>query len=435
MSKLHITKATVDGTNGIEFVEIDINGVVQVIGRNGSGKTALLESITQTLLGEKPEITKGRDKGFVLIEGIDFKGNRMFVKRSVTSKGATKLEIKVESERAGETVFSPINSPADFLKSLIGPKTMILNAADMQAKLKPEQRVEEFTRLCGVDTEDIDDKIKAVISRRKEVNSEITFLRSRTDKNPYDPEMKPPIDIAGLQVKISDGRNYNQSVENTGGEIQHKTSTIENFQEEIAKLKLRISTLQGQTEVMIKDRTSLESKYSKMSLVDVSRLESELATASEHNERAAANQALRSDAEELEAKQTHYSDLDEKKKAFEAERIKMFDAIGVYGLSIEKDDVYLERKGEKIPVENLSFGESMRLAVQIRILQKDGVDLYVLDNFTLIDPDIQSELRKELVDNGLNVIEVHNAPPENPYEIITLKDGSVEQQPEQTELA
>lgn len=120
MAKMNVVGITIKNLLGIEELELHPEGnVVQVIGKNGSGKSSTLESIKAALgvSSYSNLVRNGEKQGEVVIDMKD-----MVISKKFKAEGSDSLVI--QGKIAGTDTMSNISSPAKVLKGLISPNSV-----------------------------------------------------------------------------------------------------------------------------------------------------------------------------------------------------------------------------------------------------------------------------------------------------------------------
>ncbi len=171
----------------LKAIELHPNGSLVVVkGRNGQGKTSLLDAIQMALGGKGAQpaepIRRGADSAQVVLDLED-----MTVERRWTKKG-TYLEVRAKDG-------SKLASPQAVLDKLVGslsfdPLTFL--------RLKPAEQLALLRDLVGVNTSDLDAESKRIYDERTIVNREVERLKAQMPEavNPNVPD--EPVSLEAL---------------------------------------------------------------------------------------------------------------------------------------------------------------------------------------------------------------------------------------------
>ena len=201
---MKILQLTAENVKKIKVVEITpTGGLVQITGRNGSGKTSVLDSIWWALGGkdgiqDKP-IRDGEQKARVRLDL-----GEIVVERKFTQAGTT---LTVEN---GEGARYP--SPQAMLDTLIGELSFDPLAF---AKMKARDQFDELKRVAKVeiDIEKLEAQNRGDTDKRRDKNREAKECRVRADAIKIQfPEMTELVDTNSLVQKVEDAGKANANV-------------------------------------------------------------------------------------------------------------------------------------------------------------------------------------------------------------------------------
>ena len=184
---MKIVKLTAENIKKLVAVEITPAGnVVKISGKNGAGKTSILDAIWWGLGGTENIQTKpirtGEKKAKIELDLGD-----ILVRRTFTEKGSSLVIENKEGLRYG--------SPQAMLDSLLGKLSfdplgfMRLDAA---------KQFETLKSLTGVDTSDIETKKKTAYEERTAVNRDLKSIESRYNA------LSVPLDCPDKELSSSD---------------------------------------------------------------------------------------------------------------------------------------------------------------------------------------------------------------------------------------
>ncbi len=119
MSKLNLVSISINNVLGIQEMEIKPNGnIVEISGRNGQGKTSIMEGIKDALgVSDYSQLLRnGESKGKTVLD----LGDMVITKNYKPNGETTKLEAKV----AGVDAMTSVSKPASVIKTLINPNSV-----------------------------------------------------------------------------------------------------------------------------------------------------------------------------------------------------------------------------------------------------------------------------------------------------------------------
>lgn len=202
---MKIIKLTAENIKKLRAVEITPNGeIVTISGRNGQGKTSVLDSIWWALAGtshiQGQPIRKGETKARIK---LDLGG--LIVERKFTSAGST---LAVESADGAR-----FPSPQKMLDALLGELSFDPLAF---ARMQPRQQFDELRRVAkmDVDVEKLDGLNKGDFAKRTDVNRDAKAKRAQADAINIPPGTPPePVDESALIDALQRAGEHNGQIE------------------------------------------------------------------------------------------------------------------------------------------------------------------------------------------------------------------------------
>ena len=347
-------------------VEIHPDGnVVKITGKNGAGKTSVLDSIWWCLGGaqnvQAKPIRAGEDEGFVELDL-----GEMVVTRTFKLKGEeTTSSLRVESKDG-----SRFPSPQSLLDKLLGDLTFDpLAFARMEAK-KQFETMRKF--VPGVDFEAIDRANKADYEARTDVNRQQKAATGAAGAI-TGVLAGDPINISGLLAKMQDAAAQN-------ADIEKRRANREG-------LKRKEKELRNQAQALIDEANEIAKKVLSApelpELVDISKLSEEISKAEKHNrevEAGARKKKLEAEAASLAKKS------EELTKAIEDRNKNKQDAIAsaklpVPGITFGDGEVILNGQ----PFNQASDAEQLRASLAIAMALNPKLKVIRVRDGSLLD--------------------------------------------------
>ena len=354
------------------------NDFIVLTGKNGSGKSSILEAIQWTLTGkrsipDKP-IRNGEDKGQIELDLGDIK-----VKRTFTQKDSY-LSIEANKPGLGQEYLDKIAKsiyldPSEFIKA--DPKKhkelMLVNAGLYDKYLAIKEKY-----------------LKAYDNRRHEKRL-LKDLSAQVTDDMLD--LDDPGEVVRLQIlaeKLSKANLYNQKILNTDKEIIRIERTISDRKEEIKKIELRIE----------KDHEELSQKKEFLESARVKQIEpiqEEINQAEEHNLKVANWDKV----EKFRKQKSAVDDWEQQIENIESQRDILFDEIDypLEGLKFDEDGL----KYYDIPFGQLSDGEKLRIAMSIIIKESDGLKVIRVRHGAFLDEDSIKIIHEMSEEHGFQI--------------------------------
>lgn len=364
---------------------------VIVSGKNGQGKSSLLDSIVLALGGKSTEIAKltkkpirdGEKKAFVEVDLGEYT-----VKRTWTERNDS-LEILGKN---GEK----FSSPQKMLDALIGDLSFDpLEFTRLPAK---EQRAVLLELVdLGFDLDAWEENYKKVYDKRTEIGRDVKRLQGAADslESGYSIDTpKEEVSISELSEKLSHAMRCNSTL------TTHQQNRLQCLKD-IEKLEETIKDLQGKLEHNKKMIVEFDKQISSMEFIDCEEIEEKMQKAEEINKSVRARKAFEDTEKDLiEAqkkydKGTEYLKEQEEKKAQALSKAEM----PVKGLGFDDDGVTFNG----IPFAQLSQAEQIKVSMAIAMAQNPKLRIIRIDDGSLLDEDNLAAVEKMAEGNDFQV--------------------------------
>jgi len=162
---MNIIKLQVQNIKNIKAVEITPDeGVVKLTGKNGAGKSAILDAIYSGLSGAKLEdiVRHGAEQGMVEIDLGEY------VVRRVFSDGKDRVEIR---NKEGAKFPAPQTKINEFIGKLTFDPLAFLS-------MEPSKQRAQLMQMVNLDFGDLEQRYDALYEKRTEINREIKRLEA-----------------------------------------------------------------------------------------------------------------------------------------------------------------------------------------------------------------------------------------------------------------
>lgn len=371
---MKIIQLTAENVKKLKAIEIVPNGdFVQVTGRNGSGKSSVLDAIWWALAGkdgiqDRP-IRDGADRARIRLDL-----GEIVVERRFTPNGTTLI---VEN---GEGARFP--SPQAMLDKLVGQLSFDpLSFAHM----KPRDQYEEIKRVAKIDLDldAIEGQDKADFERRREKNREAKDERARADGIAIQfPDMTGPVDTAALVQELEAVNKWNSEIDAERfrrQQLESQLATAESRVEELKKLLdeacERVTRLTFDIQHLPAPKQPKDTSAIRDSIRGAESRNADWRNReqkAQHLTRAAKAQA---DADKL-------SEQIEKRNAAKAKALESA-AMPVPGLTLDDGRVLLNG----IPFDQCSSAEQLRTSVAIAMAANPKIRVIRIKDGSLLDDD------------------------------------------------
>lgn len=244
---MRIVKLTAENIKKLVAVEITPTGdVVKISGKNGAGKSSVLDSIMFALGGKeaiqsKP-VRSGEDKGLIRLDLGD-----IIVERRFTAGGENSTLTVTNKEGA------KFGSPQKVLDELIG--RLAFDPLEF-LRMEPKKQSETLRDLVGMDFTEMDTERKKAFDDRTEFGRQYKSLKAQRDGIKFDP--------AGAKEEVSSTtllEEYNKA-KTSNDEIDKANRELVETQKLIAELETKLSDLYAKVPVLEKavDRAFIDLK-------------------------------------------------------------------------------------------------------------------------------------------------------------------------------
>jgi len=412
---------------GVKDVELHPGKIVIIEGKEGIGKTSILEAIQKTFTNksERPVFvhTEGNkaESYIVLDDGTEI--HKIFNKEGKP----TTTDVKLNGMRPA--------GAETFLKSLISenqlnPISLIqMNDKELNEyilKLIPVKiSQEDIKEWFGYEMPNIDTNKhglqvckeieKIIYDNRTEINREIKILESEVntlkEKIPdnYNPEKWRNLHISEIYEKVRKAHDVNNNREKAQNYIETSeqkkqtliakcNSEVEIFEEKIKQIQKQIEETKNKYNEQIKEieenKIKAEEWLKNNPPINIIPLENEMQEAEKMKQIVGLADSLKEKKEVLKQKEDESKKLTEKlefARNLPTNLLKNVE-MPLEGLTIdEAGNVLINNR----PIKNLSSGERIKIAVKLAMASAGKLKLILIDGFEKLSPQAQKEFIEE----------------------------------------
>jgi len=336
--------------------------VVVISGKNGQGKTSILDSIWYALDGK----TSLKNTPMPIREGtkraeIQVVLDDLIITRHWTDNSKTYLKV---SDGKGRTY----NSPQEMLNSFIGKLTFDpLEFAQMKEK---DQR-ELLLNVTKIDIDSWDSDITTAREERTIKGREVKMLTGEREEVTIEDLPEEVISVNGINEELQEAMAVNSKIENTN-RLREKTL------EEIQILKAKIAEYDDYLETH--------------TIIPVDSLKEKLNNSQEINEQVRAKERNRVADEKQNKAQTEYDEyttkieeLEQGKADILSDAIMPIDGLGISGEGVTYND---------IPFGQLSSSEQLKVSLGIAMALNPQLKVIRITDGSLLDDDNMEIIKK-----------------------------------------
>lgn len=370
MKIIELKSSNIKRLKAIELHIDENQNLIMITGKNGQGKSSVLDSIWYALGGkraaqDKP-IRDGQEKGEVELTIKSEKGIYL-VKRTFTDKGSYLSVTNADGAKYG--------NPQEFLDFIVGNLSFDpLEFSRMDAK----KQVAELVKVVGLDFSELDEKKKQLTEERLLVGREEKSLPKYNDGVIAEAESLniDEVSISDLSSKLETANAQRSSYRAAIDRIKiHETAIedankqIKRLNEEIKERKTEITKAQG-----VLDTTE-----------DLDALRAGLYEADEKNKSIRKAKEILESAKKVKAKKDEYAALTTKLESIEEEKKSKLSAakMPIDGLSWNEDKVLYNN----IPYDQISSAEQLKVSMAIAMAANPKLRMLQIRDGSLLDKD------------------------------------------------
>jgi len=329
--------------------------VIKITGKNGAGKTAVLDLMTMAFGGKKAcpkmPIREGQDKGYVLAETEDY-----IVRRVFTEKDSY---FEVHRQAGGK-----IKSPQALMDKLFGDIAADPLAWVRGDRTAAERRSQRATllKLIGVDLDAMDEELQGYKDRAQICRREIDTVRPKASQ--FDATLPSEVPDLGDLVE-----QYQLAQENN--------SNIKGWEREMADIDAEMERIKAQLSSWNQRRNEVRAFLKKTQPADVEGLKERMDKAAQeqqrinnNNEYREAMKRLKALSEKLTAAVKGSEDVERRKH--EALRAAKFP---VKGLSVDDEGVVFEG----LPLSQVNHAKQVEIGMAVQMSLKPDLKVMRID--------------------------------------------------------
>jgi DNA repair exonuclease SbcCD ATPase subunit len=385
---MKIVKLIAENVKKVRAVEITPTGeLVEITGKNGAGKTSVLDSIMWAVAGAKHiqavPIRQGADKARIRLDL-----GEIVVERRFSKTGST---LTVESADGAR-----YTSPQTMLDALLGELAFDPLAFVNQ---DPTERYEALRGIVkvDVDVDQLDGLNRGDFDRRTDLNRDAKAKRAQADGIAVAKELPiGRVNTAALMDRMAEASKVNAEIETRRGRREQAAREIDDLRRRAVDDRGRAAVLRAEADRFEEGAGHLEERATSLAQklteaaplpepVDVDTLRRALATAETTNRAIDARErreALLTEAIALEAQAKALTETMAARDQAKAEAIARA-AMPVEGLSF--GDGAVTFKG--VPFEQASTAEQLRVSVAIAMAANPKLRVIRIKEGSLLDAD------------------------------------------------
>lgn len=394
-----IISLTVENIKKIKAVTIRPQGnMVEITGRNGQGKSTVLDAIWWALKGkdniQTAPIRNGEPSGKITLELDKYLIERTFRRNELGDDYTTKITVTTKDR-------AQMRSPQAVLDGFTG-----MLGFDPLAFMRqtPRQQYDTLRGLCklSVDVEELDRQYKDLFARRTDVNRDVKTCEARL-ANMVIPANAPTerVDVAALVDKVEEINAKNASIAQR--QRVRQTLLAENVRrgEEAKKLQARLSEIEKENKASAEQIGEITDYLRENKPQDASFYTAKIKQAEQINavmdlrdNRAMEEKTLRAAQKTADELTAQMQGLQEQKRAaIESAKLP------VSGLEFGEGELLLGG----VPLAQLSAAEQLKLSMDIAMAENPKLRVLLLKDASLLDSESLDYVRRRAEDEGYQV--------------------------------
>jgi ABC-type lipoprotein export system ATPase subunit len=401
---MKIIKLEAENVKRLKAVEITPAGnVVEITGKNGQGKTSVLDSIYWALAGTKniqaQPIRKGEEKATIKLSL-----GELIVTRRFTAKGSTVIVEKADGAR--------FPSPQGILDAIVGELSFDPLAF---ARMAPKDQFEELRRIAklGDEIDALDGRNKTDYEARTEINRKAKEARGAAARLVFPTDLPAePIDEAQLLTEMQEVGEFNTQLEQRRSrreQAQRDADTAkasaQTDRERAAELRRQADAMDQRAQEQEQHAASLQAKIDAAEALpdpkDAAVVRAKLTEAQRVNQLIAVRQNAASFTAEADKLEAESLTITNRMAAREDEKAKIIAAaeMPIAGLSL--GDGHISYNG--IPFDQASAAEQLRVSIAIAIAANPKLRVLRITDGSLLDSDAMDMLAEMAEANDFQI--------------------------------
>ena len=400
--------------------------LVEVSGRNGQGKSSLLDAIMAALGGKDAApaepIRRGQKSAEVSVDLGDLKATRRW-----TEGGRSTLSVTTADG-------ARYPSPQSVLDALVG--RLSFDPVGFLS-LKPRDQAETLRAIAGVDFTGLDAERAEAFEERTRTSRDLKALEARLAATPLD-ESAPvePVSVAALVSELREARGKadekaraSARAREQSGKATQLTRRIESKQEEITEFEKKLTKLRSELAELSDQETraydlaaDMEDDCITMETPDLEKIEGRISEAEVLTGRHRVAKDRADLATRVEEKRTDVDRLTGMIAGFDARRAGILAEanLPVDGLDIRGDEVLYQG----LPLEQASQSQRLRVSLAIAAALNPKLRLLLVKDTPMLDADSLHLIAEWASDRDMQVLLERVAEPGQGVGIV-IEDGQI----------
>ncbi|MEQ8461776.1 MAG: AAA family ATPase [Sandaracinaceae bacterium] len=394
MKPSRIVRLSASNVKRLRAVEIEPDGSLVVIaGRNGQGKSSVLDSIWMALGGRRSfpprPVRDGAEEACVELE-LD---TGLVVTRRIKPDGQTALQVATQEG-------ARFPSPQAMLDALVGE--LSFDPLDF-ARRKPAEQRELLRKLVGLDLSELEERRVRFYDERSDANREAKRLAGEISGVPHHRDAPDEeVSVAALAAELRTAQEARRELDEATREVDKAQANLDGvlgaadeLRHKLAALETELALLRGrltrcEEQVVPEHEEALSEKRRRADelrarVPELEPIQERLAGAEEANQKVRDNRRRTQLKERYEAEAEHARALTEQIEAVDREKAEAIAAASypLEGLGVGDEGVLLDG----VPFEQASSAEQLRASVAIGLALNPQLKVLLVRDGSLLDSD------------------------------------------------
>lgn len=403
----------------LKAVRIDFppgESTVAVTGRNGAGKSCVLDAMQAAFGGERrlPEdpIRHGESRARVVAET----DNGLVIERRWTAKSS----YLTVTAKDGST----IRSPQAVMDAMVGPGGLAFDPFAFIG-MKPKDQVEALQRALGLaDAIESFDEARAMAAEaRTEIGRRMKQAEADVVANPEVPGPDEEVSVASLLAQRREATEKERAHILAVDEVAAANKALAASNAELDRARRVVEEAEQNVRRMTERVAEAEETLSQTPPVpDIGALDERIARVEADNKAAAKRRARREAKQRAEDLGREYREKTAEIERIEKQRLETIAGVEmpIPGLSIDADRILLNG----VPISQAATSEQLRLSVGVAIAANPRLRLILVRNGSLLDETGLKTLQELATKNGAQLV-VEITTNGEPGVGIVIEDGEV----------
>lgn len=383
---MRIVQLSIENVKRIQAAEISPDGALVVVGgKNGAGKTSVLDSIAYALGGKglcpsKP-IKEGAEKGVVKVDL-----GEMVVERTFTAKGSY-LTVK-----SGDGFVA--TSPQAILDGLVGKLTFDpLAFATMSSK----DHVATLKDLTGLDFSELEEKRERLYTERHDASRAFKEKKAQLAGMPEQEAPDELVSVTGLMDELDKREGVNRLNDQKRAEVttlreqaafckrecSQAEAIVADLEQRLAEAREALTEKSTEYDKLIERGKALAGKVKKLVDADIEEIRAKIEQADAVNEAVRSNRARTQLQQEVETLTKTVDGLSDQITAIDSEKASQISSanLPIEGLAFDEDGVTFNG----IPFDQISQAEKLRVSIAMGLAMNPKLRVMLIRDGSLLD--------------------------------------------------